>query len=257
MRLFWHICGQYVAVCCMQWWFSVLQCIRTRNSSLHLYRKIPRNLKFYIIHQSRRHERVRERTPLIAKWHLGGPLTNSLMTKWSMDEVSLVERSTNCKTIASSFPRTTAIPTCFYRLVWFFSPTVLTMKRPASLWPSCPPASGPLACYEHVQKNLKCLDRPCAALCKLSEKLKWDECIGRNALFWSVQLRSTRGRRFRRAAPSPVVWYGEIKHPYPGVLHIRLSSVLSNRTAKPDIWKRFSFCEEVVHNVFTAFRIVL
>jgi len=26
---------------------------------------------------------------LIAKWYLGGPLTNSLMTRWSMDDVSL------------------------------------------------------------------------------------------------------------------------------------------------------------------------
>ena len=29
------------------------------------------------------------RTPLIAKWYLGGPLTNSRMTKWSMDDMSL------------------------------------------------------------------------------------------------------------------------------------------------------------------------
>jgi len=27
------------------------------------------------------------RTPLIAKWYLGGLLTNSLMTRWSMDDV--------------------------------------------------------------------------------------------------------------------------------------------------------------------------
>jgi len=29
------------------------------------------------------------RTPLIAKWYLGGPLTKSFMTRWSMDDVSL------------------------------------------------------------------------------------------------------------------------------------------------------------------------
>ena len=29
------------------------------------------------------------RIPLIAKWYLGGPLTNSRMTKWSMDDMSL------------------------------------------------------------------------------------------------------------------------------------------------------------------------
>jgi len=30
------------------------------------------------------------RIPLIAKWYLGGPLTNSRMTKWSMDDMSLI-----------------------------------------------------------------------------------------------------------------------------------------------------------------------
>ena len=29
------------------------------------------------------------RIPLIAKWYLGGPLTNFRMTKWSMDDMSL------------------------------------------------------------------------------------------------------------------------------------------------------------------------
>jgi len=29
------------------------------------------------------------RIPLIAQRHLGGPLTNSLMTRWSMNDVSL------------------------------------------------------------------------------------------------------------------------------------------------------------------------
>jgi len=29
------------------------------------------------------------RTPLIAQWYLGGPLTNSRMIKWSMDDMSL------------------------------------------------------------------------------------------------------------------------------------------------------------------------
>ena len=29
------------------------------------------------------------RIPLIAKWYLGGPSTKSLMTRWSMDDVSL------------------------------------------------------------------------------------------------------------------------------------------------------------------------